>query len=262
MQGGARRARRPPRRRRPLVCGHEAPGRRRCARRSSTAGRGAVAASTDPMIVLARQIDPMAREVRKFLEDEVEAPITRATEKIAEARWKVYGRTVPPDATFTLRLSYGTVKGFPAEGTIGRALHDLLRPLRPLARPRRARPPGTCPPRWLEKKGALDLAVPLNFVSTERHHRRQLGQPGRGPRGRVRGHRLRRQHREPGLGLLLRRRAGPRGGGRRARRSSRRCARSTAPTRSSRSWRASSDHGDPRTWSKERFRIGYSRQSR
>ena len=80
-------------------------------------GAAAVAASTDSMIVLARRIDPMARETRRFLEDEVDAPTTRAMEKIAQARWKVYGRTVSPDATFTLRLSYGTVKGFPAEGT-------------------------------------------------------------------------------------------------------------------------------------------------
>ena len=83
-------------------------------------GEAAVAASTDSMIVLARRIDPLAREIRRFLEDEVDAPTTRAMEKIAQARLKVYGRTVSPDATFTLRLSYGTVKGFPAEGTRSR----------------------------------------------------------------------------------------------------------------------------------------------
>jgi len=128
-------------------------------------GPVAVEASTDSMIVLARRIDPLAREVRKFLEDEVEAPTTRAGEKIAQARFKAYGRTMPPDATFTLRLSYGTVKGFPAEGTTVApftTFHGLID--RSLSHGGKA--PWALPARWLEKKGALDLATPLNFAST------------------------------------------------------------------------------------------------
>ena len=128
-------------------------------------GEAAVAASADPLIVLARQVDPMVREVRRFVEEEVEAPTTRSMQKIAQARWKVYGRAVAPDATFTLRLSYGTVKSYPAEGTDTApftTFHGLLD--RSLAHGNK--PPWQLTPRWQEKKGALDLATPLNFVST------------------------------------------------------------------------------------------------
>ncbi|HVO09556.1 MAG TPA: S46 family peptidase [Vicinamibacteria bacterium] len=128
-------------------------------------GEGAVAASTDAMIVLARRVDPMVREARRFLEDEVEAPTTRAMEKIAQARWKVYGRTVPPDATFTLRLAYGTVKPYPAEGTVVAPFTTYYGLLdRAISHGNQA--PWQLVPRWQERKGALDLATPLDFVST------------------------------------------------------------------------------------------------
>ncbi len=128
-------------------------------------GSAAVAASTDPMIVLARKIDPLARELRKFVEDEVDAPATRAGEKIAQARWKVYGKTMPPDATFTLRLSYGTVKGFPAEGTIVAPFTTFYGMIdRSISHGGKA--PWALPPRWLERKSALRLETPLNFAST------------------------------------------------------------------------------------------------
>ncbi len=117
------------------------------------------------MIVLARRIDPLAREVRKFFEDEVEAPVTRAGEKVAQARFKVYGRSIPPDATFTLRLSYGTVAGFPAEGTTVApftTFHGMLD--RSIAHA--GKYPWALPPRWQEKKAGLKLETPLNFTST------------------------------------------------------------------------------------------------
>jgi len=75
-------------------------------------GAAAVDASTDPMIVFARNVDAEARAVRKSYEDEVEAPVTAASEKIARARFKVYGTSEPPDANFTLRLNFGTVQGW------------------------------------------------------------------------------------------------------------------------------------------------------
>jgi hypothetical protein len=128
-------------------------------------GTAAVAASTDAMVALARKIDPLAREVRKFMEDEVDAPLTRAGEKIAQARWKAYGRTMPPDATFTLRLSYGAVKGFPAEGTIVAPFTTFYGMLdRSISHGGKA--PWDLPPRWQEKKGSLRLETPLDFVST------------------------------------------------------------------------------------------------
>ncbi len=75
-------------------------------------GQAAVDASHDPMIELAREVDAQARAVRKQDEDEVEAPVQAAAQKIARVRFKVYGTTVPPDATFTLRLNFGTVQGW------------------------------------------------------------------------------------------------------------------------------------------------------
>jgi len=128
-------------------------------------GAAAVAASTDSMIVLARRIDPMARDTRRFLEEEVDAPTTRAMEKIAQARWKAYGRTVSPDATFTLRLSFGTVKGFPAEGTEV-APFTTFYGLFDRSLSHGGQAPWALPARWKEKMPAIDGSVPLNFVST------------------------------------------------------------------------------------------------
>jgi hypothetical protein len=128
-------------------------------------GESAVATSADPMIVLARRLDPLARETRRFLEDEVDAPTTRAMEKIAQARWKAYGRTVSPDATFTLRLSYGTVKGFPAEGTEV-APFTTFYGLFDRSLSHGGKAPWELPARWTEKLATIDGSVPLNFVST------------------------------------------------------------------------------------------------
>jgi hypothetical protein len=128
-------------------------------------GAAAVAASTDSMIVAARKIDPLGRAMRKFYEDEVQAPITRSSEKIAQARWRIYGKTGSPDATFTLRLAYGTVKGYPSEGTEipSRTTYYGLFD-RSFSHGGKA--PWNLPARWLDKRADLDLATPLNFVST------------------------------------------------------------------------------------------------
>jgi hypothetical protein len=128
-------------------------------------GPAAVEASTDTMIVLARKIDPLSRALRKWYEDEVSAPTTRAAEKIAEARWKVYGKTVSPDATFTLRLTYGTVKGYAAEGTEvppRTTFHGLY----DRSASHGGKAPWNLPERWAAKASSLDLSTPLNFVST------------------------------------------------------------------------------------------------
>jgi hypothetical protein len=128
-------------------------------------GSAAVEASTDSMIVLACRIDPLAREVRTFTQDEIEAVITRAGEKIAQARWKVYGRTMSPDATFTLRLSYGAVKGYPAEGTTV-APFTTFYGLYDRSLSHGVKGPWELPQRWLDKRSAVGLATALNFVST------------------------------------------------------------------------------------------------
>ena len=86
-------------------------------------GSAAIAASTDPLIVLARSVDPDARAIRKAYEDKVEAPIRSATERIARARFATLGTSVYPDATFTLRLNCGTVQGWTENGTPMRTVH-------------------------------------------------------------------------------------------------------------------------------------------
>ena len=94
-----------------------------------------------------------------------ESVITPAGEKIAQARFAVFGKTASPDATFTLRLSYGAVKGYPMNGT-DRALQDhALRPVRPR--------PGfdqkgafDLPQRFWDRRDKLDLSTPVNFVCT------------------------------------------------------------------------------------------------
>jgi len=128
-------------------------------------GSAAVDASTDSLIVLARKIDPLARAIRKLNEDEVDAPTKRAGEKIAVARFQVYGKTVSPDATFTLRLSYGTVKAFPSDGTIV-APFTTFYGLYDRSISHGGKDPWALPARWQAKKGSLDLATPLNFAST------------------------------------------------------------------------------------------------
>jgi len=74
-------------------------------------GEAAVASSTDPLIVLARKAEPFFREMRKTFEESVESIFTSGGEKIAKARFAVYGKSVYPDATFTLRLTFGKVEG-------------------------------------------------------------------------------------------------------------------------------------------------------
>jgi hypothetical protein len=127
-------------------------------------GPDAVRASTDPMIVLARRIDPLGRELRRYEEDQVKAVITRAGERIARARFALHGKTVAPDATFTLRLAYGTVKGYAAHGTRVppfTTLHGLYDRAAGFSYAE----PWSLSPLFLEEKDHLDLATPYNFVS-------------------------------------------------------------------------------------------------
>ena len=119
----------------------------------------------DPMIQLALRIDPVLREMRKRYEDKVKSVEETEGQKIAEAKFKVYGKDVPPDATFTLRIAFGVVKGFKAEGTIV-PFQTNFYGLYARSWAFDGKPPFHLPKRWLKKKDALDLSVPLNFVST------------------------------------------------------------------------------------------------
>jgi len=122
-------------------------------------GMSAVTASHDPMIELARLVDPMARAVRKRYEDEVEAPIDAASEEIARARFRAYGTSVPPDATFTLRLNFGTVQGW-KEGD------HQVEPFTYLSRlfeRATGQEPFKVPESWMSAKGQLDLDTKFNL---------------------------------------------------------------------------------------------------
>jgi Peptidase S46 len=129
-------------------------------------GLKAIEASTDPMIVLARTIDPKGRELRKRFESEVSAVERANYAKIARARFDTEGTKLYPDATFTLRLSYGTVKGYMENGkkltpftTLG-GLYERSASFK-------AQFPYNLPPRWTEKKSAVNLSTPFNFVTTD-----------------------------------------------------------------------------------------------
>jgi hypothetical protein len=116
-------------------------------------GQQAIEASRDPMIDLARQIDPQSRAVRKRYEDEVEAPVRSASEKIARARFHVYGTSMPPDATFTLRLNFGTVQGWKE----GERLIEPFTHLAQLFERATGQEPFRIPDRWLAAKDQLDM---------------------------------------------------------------------------------------------------------
>ena len=125
-------------------------------------GVAAVAASDDPFIALARQVDDAARAVRERFENEVQAVERKAQERIAAARFARTGTSTYPDATFTLRLSYGEVQGWPVRG----------RPVAPytevagLYRRATGAEPFVLPASWLAAQPRLDPAQRFNFVTT------------------------------------------------------------------------------------------------
>lgn len=124
-------------------------------------GEKAIDASNDPMIQLARQIDPESRKIRKAYEDEVIAPTDKADETIAKARFDREGMSSYPDATFTLRLSYGKVVGWNENGA----------PVPPfthfdgLYKRATGADPFKLPDSWVKAQSTLDLSTPMNFVT-------------------------------------------------------------------------------------------------
>ena len=89
----------------------------------------------------------------------------RAGEELGKARFAVYGKTAYPDATFTLRLSYGQMKGYPMNGTKAPSKTTFYG-LYDRAYSFDLKPPFNLPARYAEGKGKLDLATPLDFVTT------------------------------------------------------------------------------------------------
>ncbi|MEW6130672.1 MAG: S46 family peptidase [Acidobacteriota bacterium] len=128
-------------------------------------GTKAIQESTDAMIALARMIDPQARELRKRYETEVQASERANYAKIAKARFEVEGTKVYPDATFTLRLSYGAVKGYTVNGKFIPPFTDFAGLFKHAAA-HGNKEPYKIPESWTAKKAQLDMKTPFNFVTT------------------------------------------------------------------------------------------------
>jgi hypothetical protein len=134
----------------------------------------AVKTTGDGMIGLARILDPAARRYRKRAEDSVEAILSESAAKIAQARFAIYGKNVYPDATFTLRLEYGPVRGYRDNAgkpirytTVFGGLYERAT----------GKDPYKLPQRWIDAKPALNLKTPFNFVTTVDSHGGNSGSP-------------------------------------------------------------------------------------
>jgi hypothetical protein len=153
-------------------------------RKRLAASAGAGKSSDDGMVRLARLIDPEARRLRKSYEDRVEAVLNTSAAKIAMARFRLEGEAAYPDATSTLRLSFGPVKGYENdsgkyipyattfEGLYGRATG--VEPFR-------------LPQRWAGAKSALNRETPFNFVTTADTHGGNSGSPTVNKKGEIVG---------------------------------------------------------------------------
>jgi len=132
-------------------------------------GKKAIAESTDPMILLAKKLDPITRELRKKTEDQVMSVVNEHGTRIAKARFAAYGKNTYPDATFTLRLSYGAVAEYKGNGT-------LIQPFTTFGglfdrydawggnEAKAHNGDWTLPQRWVDKRAELNPSVPFNFV--------------------------------------------------------------------------------------------------
>jgi nicotinamide mononucleotide adenylyltransferase len=130
-------------------------------------GKAAVDASNDPMIKLAKLVDPRARELRRVLEEEIQEPLRQAYAKVANAKFKAGGGANNyPDATFTLRLSYGEVKGYNGPAGPSYPWTTTLGGTYDRAAEHEFRPPFDLPKTWIDAKPRLELDTPFNFVST------------------------------------------------------------------------------------------------
>lgn len=131
----------------------------------ASGGVKAIEESTDPMIVLARSVDGEARSVRKRSETEVQSNERANYAKIARALFDIEGTKLYPDATFTLRLAYGAVKGYQENGKHVPAFTAFAGLYKHSAE-HGNKDPYELPQRWLDKKSAINLSTPFNFVST------------------------------------------------------------------------------------------------
>jgi hypothetical protein len=125
-------------------------------------GLGAIQASTDPLIQYVRQIQEPTRAVRREWEERVQAPTDRASERLADARFAAFGESVYPDATGTLRLTYGRIEGsnvsgqrFPAFTTFAGLWERAT-----------GAPPFDIAPKLLAAKGRIDPGTVLDMTAS------------------------------------------------------------------------------------------------
>lgn len=133
-----------------------------------TGGAAAIKQANDPLLRLAARVEPIVRELRVWQENKILSVETAAGEKIARARFAVYGRTVYPDANFNLRIAYGTVAGYEEDTTLVPS-RTTFYGLFDRAMGFGEKPPYQLPPRYQKlaaNPGALNLATPFNFVYT------------------------------------------------------------------------------------------------
>ena len=124
-------------------------------------GKAAIAVSRDPLILLARAIDPAARAVRKQMEVEVDGPLKKNGELLAKAAFAIFGETRYPDATFSPRLSYGTIRGWVMDGEEVQPFTDFAGAYARAT----GRDPFALPKSWLDAKTKVDLHTPFDMVT-------------------------------------------------------------------------------------------------
>ncbi len=127
-------------------------------------GKSAIDAAQDAMIDLVKLLDPEARAVRKIIDTQDEVK-RQAYAQLAKAKFAMEGPSTYPDATFTLRLAFGVVKGYEENGK-SVPFQTTFAGLYERAAEHHDKEPFDLPQRWIERKDKLDLTVPLNFVLT------------------------------------------------------------------------------------------------
>jgi len=128
-------------------------------------GKSAVDTCSDPMIRFMKSLDPEARALRKLWEDKVDSPQREGYAKLAAAKFALEGENVYPDATFTLRLAYGTVKGYEENGQKV-APFTAIAGLYERCEQRNGVFPFNLDPRWVSARSKLHQDTPFNFVHT------------------------------------------------------------------------------------------------
>ena len=128
-------------------------------------GQQAIEDSSDPLIQLARALDPEARALRTRMENEVDSVQRQGYDKIAAAQFALEGEGQYPDATFTLRLAFGRVAGYTEDGARVEP-YTTFAGLYEKSAERKNQVPFALPESWVEHKDDLDLSTPYNFVNT------------------------------------------------------------------------------------------------